>query len=1352
MTLARTRPGAIILHPNMARVEPVQDWHNHPSASTTSTTAFHTSGSTSGRPTSTTGHSSTTSTECSSSATDTGAESYTSSAVIVTSGSTTFTTFTTFVPSQTGSSAVLPGGQTIPLEITTSGTVLTTFTVIPASVSPTSPVQTVLPNNSGTTAVCAGHGLDTISTGIVSVAVLSSAIGLLLWLLFALLRPHFRQLYACREWFVPPGLRPEPLSNKPWAFLFPHAPLVPSVPTDVADAGRSPADDQRLFPANTSLAQRTIWVAFLISAGWCLIGLAAALPLYMVNTPCIANTATSPQHHGQYATMQDMSIGSDNSTGDSQQIVPLGGGLQARALIARAAADGPEAAANKNVETRLIILTVLVLLLAVLPALWKLMKEFVLLANYRKRWEDVHCAGIEMAWLSTKNAPGFRGWGEHRIKEYLVKNGLSQSLSRAGSQRRRQTTEGHAKEASGRTATQDEHLPEVDVHGLFTVIETEPLARLIDERDDILNNLEIAETRYINSFSISTPEQSISEAQRIAEESAGHRYKIGRPRALMPYTRNEKGKSDKSRPGDSPLPRNYVAPAQYYKLGHVDGVNGGELEKPQRPELGTTISQRTVGSRFHEMHRESADAGQLLGHAVHVDDAGHLRAGPGPRQRTFSLAQGPNHPDQPVPPSSPHDAGSGEASTSAAAHDAPADALSWVEAGSSTAPEMVGHHRSPTWGTFAATPTSPSSPNGTVGVSEFGVRTREEARERNRMQEVSTATRSTFPMRPKAAPGILDAPDETVPPPHLRIQPHQPFVRPRSGLDHEHLGVIYADIGVWRSRLKNINAEIVEAQQSGYTDIAEGSARVKGYLLIGRGVRFIRGVRMIEGRSKDDVRWDELQRGGGLKGDISFWLFTALIAFVLAIAVTAAVGLALADAPDLAQYLHFFRPIADATNIGSGLATTFAPAVAATLFICIALALVHRASRYSGTPSVTVAELNAFRASFFIMVAICGFWIVSVGAVIFSTSSLDEGRAETQTVSNGTIYVAGFLMVLLMNAAIIAPGLQLLRPFHLAKTLSRQRRAVTPRQRFRAMYPGHYNTTFATGCVVLAVVFAATFSLLFPLITPPLVILLFLTLIAHRFLVGYVYPNLLGSQNGGLIQIWFLRRLASVLCLQPLLLGLMLLSHRVWVLGGISIGSALFIVLFVEAFTRWKLRKPGVKSLSAVTRDSLQKLSATLHRRPGSGDSEETSLVSSSQRMRTRSRGSMASVLEMLNVTLAVMPSQKRSKGPVPLDSDTLDDTIATERAARTHPDAPPHLPPLSFSDHAEETSGILYPPELIAPAPIIWLPNDANGVARSEAYDLQRWHNLAATIDVRAPGDVTTQRRSPPAQAHALQ
>jgi hypothetical protein len=262
---------------------------------------------------------------------------------------------------------------------------------------------------------------------------------------------------------------------------------------------------------------------------------------------------------------------------------------------------------------------------------------------------------------------------------------------------------------------------------------------------------------------------------------------------------------------------------------------------------------------------------------------------------------------------------------------------------------------------------------------------------------------------------------------------------------------------------------------------------------------------------------------------------------------------------------------------------------------------------------------------------------------------------------------------------------------------------------------------------------------------------------AHRFIVGYVFART-NSQTGGMLQIWLLRRFGTLLGFQPLLLGLILLSRRLWIEAGLLLGTALFVIVFVEAYAHWKTRLPGRGSLSAITQDSLDNFVAAA-RTTGRRRSDEDATSHSTPPRGTRKRGSMASVLEMMSVTLAVMPSPS-TRGPIPLrklslpwihplteryclETETLDDLIATERAARTHPDAPPHLPPLNFADHAEEMAGILYAPELVAPPPIIWLPNDSAGVARSEAVDLQKYHGLQVTLDVRTTNDALPPRRS---------
>ena len=137
---------------------------------------------------------------------------------------------------------------------------------------------------------------------------------------------------------------------------------------------------------------------------------------------------------------------------------------------------------------------------------------------------------------------------------------------------------------------------------------------------------------------------------------------------------------------------------------------------------------------------------------------------------------------------------------------------------------------------------------------------------------ISTARRETFPFRGKEEGSSTD-----VPPPHLRLQPSQPFVRPHDGIDYDYLGDVYRDITLWRTRLKAINVEIADAQKNSYNDIADG-ARIKGWLMVGRGLRHLPGMQLIEGRAKEDIRWDVLQNE---RTFLDTAVMTACIGFVL---------------------------------------------------------------------------------------------------------------------------------------------------------------------------------------------------------------------------------------------------------------------------------------------------------------------------------------------------------------------------------------------------------------------------------------------------------------------------------------
>lgn len=118
-------------------------------------------------------------------------------------------------------------------------------------------------------------------------------------------------------------------------------------------------------------------------------------------------------------------------------------------------------------------------------------------------------------------------------------------------------------------------------------------------------------------------------------------------------------------------------------------------------------------------------------------------------------------------------------------------------------------------------------------------------------------------------------------------------------------------------------------------------------------------------------------------------------------------------------------------------------------------------------------------------------------------------------------------------------------------------------------------------------------------------------------------------------------------------MGLTFLTRRLWIEGGILVGTAVFVVAVVESYCSWRTRLPTRSLLMPITQDSLKTFGQNA--KPGIGrefDEETTSLVSSA-RNTARVRGSFASVLEMMSL-LAVTPSPSESRGPVPLGKHFL--------------------------------------------------------------------------------------------------
>jgi len=131
----------------------------------------------------------------------------------------------------------------------------------------------------------------------------------------------------------------------------------------------------------------------------------------------------------------------------------------------------------QNVRLRVIVLTIIVLVLGLLPALWKILREYDTVATHRKRWLQIKCEGKDLGWLSGRDAPGFQNWGEKRFKNFIKKIGLTSGMDDdEQSKRNARRTNGFPRSGFSRSS-RDEELPlngidnnvEVDIQSLFSI-------------------------------------------------------------------------------------------------------------------------------------------------------------------------------------------------------------------------------------------------------------------------------------------------------------------------------------------------------------------------------------------------------------------------------------------------------------------------------------------------------------------------------------------------------------------------------------------------------------------------------------------------------------------------------------------------------------------------------------------------------------------------------------------------------------------------------------------------------------------------------------------------------------------
>lgn len=306
----------------------------------------------------------------------------------------------------------------------------------------------------------------------------------------------------------------------------------------------------------------------------------------------------------------------------------------------------------------------------------------------------------------------------------------------------------------------------------------------------------------------------------------------------------------------------------------MEGVSNGQFADAEVEEFGTmrsrrrepsltdSINQRVVGSRFQEVNRDSMVFGRLpIGSQIIMEKNGQM----GPARLTES----------PLPDAAPYHPRAGHTSWDTAAFNEAQPPHQWWghQAGDSIQEIHELPELSDDW-----VDVMNEDPEAFQNGEEYNTAPRRRPRP-PRAKNVTTNDdrRETFPLRNR---GDDEGQDQL--PPHLRLQPRAPFVRPLSGLDHDDLGRVYGDINIWRAKLKSINDEIAELQRECYSDIADG-VRVKGWLLVGRGLRFVPGVQLIEGRAREDIRWDELQNEGGFFRTMAFWIIVIMVGLLLGI-------------------------------------------------------------------------------------------------------------------------------------------------------------------------------------------------------------------------------------------------------------------------------------------------------------------------------------------------------------------------------------------------------------------------------------------------------------------------------------
>jgi hypothetical protein len=235
--------------------------------------------------------------------------------------------------------------------------------------------------------------------------------------------------------------------------------------------------------SSAALAQRTMFTGLKLAALSSLVALGAILPMFLVKVPCLGET--SPQNYlgGRLGTLTDLSLlrllnALDPSPDSESTSNFLHLPIQIRAL------PSTISPAISSARIRLIIILVLITVLSVFGGLFAIARSYSALSKYRKNFTDQVSGGLSMVFISSKNAAGWDGLTEEKIKIWLREREVPQD---------------------------GEDRKELEVVGVFAVpyvphvsfvenADNSDIAALrdkVDHRATVLDRLEVVEARYI---------------------------------------------------------------------------------------------------------------------------------------------------------------------------------------------------------------------------------------------------------------------------------------------------------------------------------------------------------------------------------------------------------------------------------------------------------------------------------------------------------------------------------------------------------------------------------------------------------------------------------------------------------------------------------------------------------------------------------------------------------------------------------------------------------------------------------------------------------------------------------------